>query len=458
MRKRLVRSFLWSLALLLPAAESHTSNITVRRTNDETSHPESLTGGLEYEPNGMKYLNIVNNNSALFSMESLKVRCTDKCEGRCGIAKEKPHDAIQIFYYPWYEYSPNTTENQWRHWNSKSRINGGPGYLPPHDIPSPFYPKLGAYSSSNISVIDKHMQWMKQAGIGVVIVSWWGRESYEEERVWDILHAADNHKLKVAFYIEPYGGGYVRVSKANPNVTEGTRTPWTAQSDVKYLIDTYGCHRTFHRHQKRPVFLFFAAREYMSGRQDDWKLVWDELHANPEYNPFVITHDTKLEKRIIDGGWDGGHDYSCPAALERAKYWKSLASEYKAAGKIFYFTVCPGKDKSRLSPGNEVIIERENGDLYQQLWQAATEAKQTSSVVVVNSFNEWHVGSSIEPAIPKEFSSYYYKGMNISSYQYKDYEGAFGTVGQEAEFAYIIASRRFSEHYLNAMLVKSKVP
>lgn len=297
---------------------------------------------------------------------------------------------------------------------------------------------------------------MKLAGVGVVVVSWWGRGSYEDDRVWDILHAADDYGMKVSLYIEPYDDGYVRKSSDHPNIMIGSQSPRTAQSDVMYLINTYGCHRAFHRQQGRPVFLFFAARQYMSGRQHEWKEVWDELHSDPAYNPIVIAHDIKLERRVISGGWDGGHDYSCSAALEREEEWSDLAAQYEAAGKIFYFTVCPGYNKSRLTPGfTDPIIDRGNGEVYERLWQEATKSKQPSSVVIITSFNEWHEGSSIEPAVPMGFKTYEYEGASIKAYRYSDYEGAFGKKGREAAFAYIQASSILADKFLNVTTINS---
>jgi glycoprotein endo-alpha-1,2-mannosidase len=116
---------------------------------------------------------------------------------------------------------------------------------------------MGAYSSTSQDTLDTHMKWLTRAGIGTIIVSWWGQGSYEDDNIWRILNAADDWGLKVGFSIEPYRGGYVR----NPgtNNTVGTRTPQTAKDDVKYMIDTYGCHRAMYRRKGRPVFLFFAS-------------------------------------------------------------------------------------------------------------------------------------------------------------------------------------------------------
>lgn len=50
------------------------------------------------------------------------------------------------------------------------------------DPHSPFFPLLGTYSSRNRTVLAQHFAWMKRAGIGVAVISWWGRPDVEGTR------------------------------------------------------------------------------------------------------------------------------------------------------------------------------------------------------------------------------------------------------------------------------------
>ena len=289
----------------------------------------------------------------------------------------------QTFYYPW--YSNIATDKVYRHWNIDAHPSGGVFSPENKDLPTNYYPRLGAYSSSSNSTLKTHMEWISNAGIGTIIVSWWGVKSYEDSTIWKILNAADDAGLKVGFYIEPYDGGYKNDLK-NPG--DSTRTPYTARNDVKYLIDTYGCHRALYRRRGRPVFMFYAARSYNHGNQTEWKIVWDELHANAKYNPVVIAHDVNLDARIIKGGWDGGHDYGTQAANETSVAWKTLAMSYADAEKIFYFTVSPGYDSSRLRDNKTPKIERDDGAFYQAMWDSANTKRVKSNPVIITSFNE----------------------------------------------------------------------
>ena len=50
--------------------------------------------------------------------------------------------------------------------------------------------------------------------------------------------------------------------------------------------------------------------------------------------------------------------------------------------------------------------ERENGGYYDQMWTAAHNIQP--AMISITSFNEWHEGTQIEPAVPKILDSYTY--------------------------------------------------
>ncbi len=63
------------------------------------------------------------------------------------------------------------------HWNEQTRRNfpTGPAFHPPDSVHSPFYPSRGCYSVSHAETVLSHMEEMHANGIGVAVVSWWGR-------------------------------------------------------------------------------------------------------------------------------------------------------------------------------------------------------------------------------------------------------------------------------------------
>ena len=79
---------------------------------------------------------------------------------------------------------------------------------------------------------------------------------------------------------------------------------------------------------------------------------------------------------------------------------------------IFIPCVAPGYDDTRIRPLNhEYTREREQGKYLSKMFK---DAIRTAPVFVgITSFNQWHEGTQVEPAVPYE----------IPGYKYKDYEG-----------------------------------
>ena len=81
---------------------------------------------------------------------------------------------VHIFYYAWYENL--RIDGKWEHWNHEyiknwrkndKRIYPRGRHVPPDDIGSNYYPKLGCYSSKDVYVINEHMKQISNAGIGL---------------------------------------------------------------------------------------------------------------------------------------------------------------------------------------------------------------------------------------------------------------------------------------------------
>jgi uncharacterized protein YggT (Ycf19 family) len=116
--------------------------------------------------------------SLLLIGTTVLIAVTPRCElgtyttyafGKAGITTElfptPPHRAnylVGIYYYVW--YGKNS-----RHWNDDvcNTVK---------DIPI-----LGYYDSYDSNVIKQHINWISDAKIDFLVISWWGRNSYEDK-------------------------------------------------------------------------------------------------------------------------------------------------------------------------------------------------------------------------------------------------------------------------------------
>jgi len=293
------------------------------------------------------------------------------------IKEPAPSYKVAAFYYPW--YGNLETDGKWIHWTQNNHV-------PPEDIASDYYPALGAYSSNDPDVVAQHMEWLRQAGIGVIITSWWGQGSREDQAVPLLLQTAERYEIKVAFHIEPYNG----------------RTPDSLVSDFQYIYEKYGSSPAFFRStaksryspSEQPKGMFFVWNIQDQGTNDFsyWQSALDEIHALPE-SPLVIANSLKAEW-IGGSHFDGLYNYAT-LHLDESKgfnWARSLPPD-----SLYIPSVIPGFSAKRVGYADTTYVPRENGSTYETQWGQALGTGVEPTLVTITSFNEWHEGSMIEP-------------------------------------------------------------
>ena len=310
----------------------------------------------------------------------------------------EPSYRVAAFYYPWYR-NPEV-DGRWDHWG-QARFN------PPLDIASDYYPQLGAYSNLNPAVVAQHFAWLREAGVGVIISSWWGRRSIEEQAVPLLLEMGERYGIKVAFHLEPYGG----------------RSATTLVSDVRYLYDRYGDHPAFYRttvssrwspdDRPKGQFFLWASRfpdtEKPPVEASYWREAMDAIHALPDGG--LVIADETVSTWVLDGHFDGSYSYAVLQAGEADPYgWaRSLPP-----GVWFVPGVNPGFSAVRIGYEDNTYVPRRGGAAYDLRWQAVLDEVVEPALVAITTFNEWHEGTQIEPAAV---------GVdNGRGYTYKDYQ------------------------------------
>jgi glycoprotein endo-alpha-1,2-mannosidase len=324
---------------------------------------------------------------------------------------------VAAFYYPWYG-NPDT-DGKWIHWAQNN-------HLPPDDIGADYYPALGTYSSNDPAVVAQHMEWLRQAGIGVIITSWWGPGSREDQVVPLLLQTAEGFGIKVAFHIEPYNG----------------RTAERLVSDIRYLYETYGSSPAFFRSaatsryspDPEPKGMFFVWRIGTKGAEGErveaeyWKEAMDAIHALPD-GALIIANTTK-GSWVTDGHIDGLYNYATLHLEESGGFdWaRSLPPE-----SLYVPSVIPGFSAKRVGYAETSYVPREHGNTFQSQWTSALGTGVEPALVTITSFNEWHEGSMIEPP---QFGR---RGGN--GYSYED----FDSLPPEG---YLALTREWVETYL----------
>jgi glycoprotein endo-alpha-1,2-mannosidase len=337
---------------------------------------------------------------------------------------------VHAFYYPWYCNPQTDMKEGYMHWNHPLLPHWDPNvakrypsgrHTPPDDLGSSFYPQLGAYSSADPDTIKQHMEWFVHAGVGVAVVSWLPPHKHDDngppiaERLPQLLDIALMQGIRIAIHMEPYED----------------RTPESFLQDVRQILNAHGDRPALYKlahgggggggggpsesSALLPVLLFYVYFDQYQILSDDWKLIF-QIGDFLALTFALIVEESHWKEYVIDAGFDGGYTYFASKTFtygSNPKHWKHFQSMVMASqqqyNKLFVPSVGPGYDDTRVRPWNAVNTHDrgDGGEYYQQEWKAAVDAGV--SMVSITSFNEWHEGTQIEPAIPKTFKEYTYR-------------------------------------------------
>jgi glycoprotein endo-alpha-1,2-mannosidase len=288
-----------------------------------------------------------------------------------------PSPASAIFYYPW--FGTQSRDGDFTHWQQND-------HRPAEDLASSFYPARGAYSSSDPSVLDGQMREIQRAGIGEIVVSWWGKGSAVDERLPAVIEAAQAHSLEVAAHLEPYSGRTV----------EGTG------QDIAYL-ETLGI---------RDFFVYHAT--------DFPAATWQPVTAS--LGDVRLFAQTALAGYAKTAGFQGIYTYD--TLTYRGRMFARMCSAAHKSGLLCAPSVGPGYSAFRAT-GDTRVLDRRAGKTYDSMWGAAV--RSGADIATITSYNEWNEGTQIEPA--------------CAHAGYESYDGAWGAYGDVADRAYLNRTR-----------------
>ncbi|MGK3737125.1 MAG: glycoprotein endo-alpha-1,2-mannosidase [Bacillariaceae sp.] len=307
---------------------------------------------------------------------------------------------VGAYYYPWHGDS----------------FHNNDGYLRQDLIP-PQQPALGEYNDSNKQVITQHMKWFRQSNIGLLVTSWWGPNRLEDKNTRNvIMEHEDIGNLKIALHYETTG----RI-KDNSDMS-------VARSDMQYICNNYFDHPNYYKINGRPVLVMYITRKLhtagvleeaiLTMRSEASKcghnvyLIGDQVFQtapDPDevFVPFwyfdaVTNYDVYgsngrpegyVGKEAVDNYYSEQEKWREQAIKENCRYIPSVSPGYNDR------SVRLENDHPPLS--RRVTADSEEGSLF---WYQLKKAlplvdPMVDNIILVNSFNEWHEDTQIEPAV-----------------------------------------------------------
>ena len=330
--------------------------------------------------------------------------------------QSRPNYCLHAFYYMW--YANEVVDGAYKHWNHRYIPHWDPkidkryihGYhKPPDDIGASFYPQLGCYSSGSASIIRSHMQMLVRANVGVIAVSWYPPEQHDDDGLSPdsllplLLDIAHDYAIKVAIHSEPYK----------------ERSPLNFKNDLKYIISRYNNHPALFKIQspksKSLLPLVYLYDSYHFPARD-WAEIFSKdslqtIRGTPlDCVAISLLVDNNHKRLVLEGQFDGFYTYFASDGFSygsRTRVWPSLAAFADQNNLVFIPSAGPGYDDTQVRAWNQRNSKSRNGGSYYKHMMGSAIASN-GGIISITSFNEWHEGTQIEPAIPKQTNNYQY--------------------------------------------------
>ncbi len=306
----------------------------------------------------------------------------------------KQGQQVLVHYMPWYSSKPFSGEWGWHwtmnHFNPDKRTKGSGRELASH-----YRPLIGPYDSNDPDALECHVLLMKLAGIGGVIVDWYGIGDFND---YALIHRNTSHLLR---YIKKAGlkfavcyedssvanmikGGRI---KKGEDVLHGKKT-------LKWLQDNWFTDDAYLKIEQRPIMPVFGPQHFMGNQ-------WQAVTADVNPAPLIYSLPHLSQKVQVDGifGWPpvhGGREI-LPAT------WRGYLSDLYARGRKgdrFIAPVFPGfRDIYKQAGVHESygFLDDRGGATFSETLELALRSE--SSLIQIATWNDYGEGTIIEPTV-----------------------------------------------------------
>jgi len=343
---------------------------------------------------------------------------------------EEEKDLVGVYYYPWH---------------GDNNFHGGK-YLREFLVPAQL-PVLGEYNDRDARVIEQHFEWSEYAGINLWVCSWWGPNRTEDITLRN--HVMTNPKindLNFALFYESTS------RLTNRNISDDRwNTTENVASDIQYMATFYWNHPNYLKIDGRPVLFIYLTRamhtrgileETVNIMREQAEMLGHDIYIVGDHAFGRATNQGLIEAMaLLDAvtnydvyGSSGGRNvlYATQAGVDNyygnMAEWKTLAEE---RGAKFIPAVSPGyNDRGvRLEADHQPLSRKlsendEFGSLFKANLEGALKLTDPDirNLFMINSWNEWHEDTNIEPVVVAPPTSQDISGEGVYTYGL-EYEG-----------------------------------
>jgi len=330
---------------------------------------------------------------------------------------------VGAYYYPWHS----------------DDFHRGYGYLR-EDLEPPQLPELGEYDDRNPRVIRQHLRWSRQANINLWITSWWGPNSRSDNTTRNhILYHENLRSHKISIFYETQG----RIRES-----EGFSLR-RVDGDMEFLCDNFFKHPNYYNvddieRGRRPVIFMYLTRSLdrrgllqatiermrqgvRNACGKEVYIVGDQIFGGTtKKNIFNNTKDFSAFQ-LLDAVTNYDVYGSISSVVGRKggtltqsqvqNYYENEQANWKVAAEAFNCQFVPAvsagyndlsvRPRAANLPLSRALEGQEQGSLFREALNYAVPLADNSGLdgvrtqpdrlLLVNSFNEWHEDTQIEP-------------------------------------------------------------
>jgi hypothetical protein len=262
---------------------------------------------------------------------------------------------VFAYYYIWY------TPTSWR----RAKID---------------LPQLGRYDSRDRAVVAQQMQWVRDAGIDGLIVSW-KHEPRLDAALSVVVDEATKAGVKLILLYQGLDFDRLPLDAA------------TVGGDLSWFLDRYGDAEAFHIFG-RPLIVWSGTWGYKNAEIEGVRAAIDAPNRALLLGSERSAEAYQGRAKLFDGD---AYYWSSPDPLTTPRYQRrldDLAATVRADGGRWIAPAAPGFD-ARLIGGTS-IVDRRGGETLRASWAGALQTEP--DVLGVISWNEYSENSYIEPS------------------------------------------------------------
>ena len=300
--------------------------------------------------------------------------------------------AVLVHYMPWYSSKPVSGRWGWHwtmnHFNPDRVSNNGQREVASHD-----YPLIGLYDSNDPHALECHVLLMKFAGIGGVVIDWYGIEDFRD---YAAIHRNTRHLIKYIKKAELLFA-ICYEDQTVKHMVEGKRLE--KQKDnvhgkkvLKWIDNNWFSDDAYMKVDGRPVLLVFGPQYF---KRKHWRHIMSGLSTRPLL--YGLPH---LSQKVGANGSFGWPPVSSGREVVPA-VWQQYLRQLYARGvteEMVIAVAFPGFHDIYKDAGlHDSIgyIDNQEGKTFIKTLELAW--KSNSQLIQIATWNDYGEGTVIEP-------------------------------------------------------------